>query len=118
MHKSTWKAAIAGSAAGAVNGLFGAGGGMVLVPLLTLLTDLEDREVFPASISIILPMCLVSLSISAWGQPLPWGTALPYLIGGAIGGLIAGIWGNKVPTKWLHRGLGVLILWGGIRYLW
>ena len=38
---------LAGLTAGAINGLFGAGGGMVLVPLLTWLTDLEDAEVFP-----------------------------------------------------------------------
>ena len=30
---------LAGFGAGAVNGLFGIGGGMVLIPLLTLLTD-------------------------------------------------------------------------------
>ncbi len=113
-----WKTALAGSAAGVINGLFGAGGGMVLVPLLTLLTDLEDREVFPASVSIMLPMCLVSLFISAADQAIPWHTALPYLIGSALGGILAGIFGKKIPTVWLHRGLGILILWGGVRYLW
>lgn len=109
--------AIAGAAAGIVNGLFGAGGGMVLVPLLTALSDLEDREVFPASISIILPMCFVTLGISAMGMALPWRDALPYLLGSAIGGVLAGFFGKKIPTVWLHRGLGILILWGGIRYL-
>ena len=117
MRKSHWKTAIAGAAAGIVNGLFGAGGGMVLVPLLTMLTDLQDREVFPASVSIILPMCLVSLSISAMGQGLPWGTALPYLIGSVLGGVLAGLLGKRIPTQWLHRGLGILILWGGFRHL-
>ena len=34
----------AGACAGAVTGLFGAGGGMVLVPLLSLLTDMDDDE--------------------------------------------------------------------------
>lgn len=112
-----WKMAIAGATAGIVNGLFGAGGGMVLVPLLTALSDLEDRAVFPASISIILPMCFVTLGISAMGMPLPWRDALPYLLGSAIGGVLAGFFGKKIPTVWLHRGLGILILWGGIRYL-
>ena len=112
-----WKMAIAGAAAGIVNGLFGAGGGMVLVPLLTALSDLEDRAVFPASISIILPMCFVTLGISAMGIALPWREALPYLLGSAIGGVLAGFFGKKIPTVWLHRGLGILILWGGIRYL-
>ncbi len=42
--------ALAGLGAGAVTGLFGAGGGMVLVPLLTLLTALDDSSVFPCSV--------------------------------------------------------------------
>lgn len=108
---------LAGSCAGAVNGLFGAGGGMVLVPLLTLLTLLKDAEIFPASLSIILPVCLVSLTVTALQTPIPWADAFPYLIGSAIGGICVGLWGKKIPVKWLHRGLGILILWGGIRYL-
>lgn len=108
---------IAGTIAGGVNGLFGAGGGMVLVPLLTWFTDLKDEEVFPSSVSIILPICLISLSITFRSGTVPWGTAIPYLIGSAVGGVFAGIFGKKIPTLWLHRLLGILILWGGIRYL-
>lgn len=108
----------AGICAGAVNGLFGAGGGMVLVPLLVSLTDLQAREVFPASISIILPICFVSLAVGFFSSPIPWGASLPYLAGSAIGGILAGIFGKRIPTLWLHRGLGLLILIGGVRYLW
>lgn len=108
---------LSGLGAGAVNGLFGAGGGMILVPLLTRLTDLEEQEVFPASISIILPVCLVSLSVSAFHGPLPFAQAAPYLIGSAAGGILAGVFGKRIPTVWLHRILGALILWGGVRYL-
>lgn len=110
-------AGIAGFGAGAVNGLFGAGGGMVLVPLLTSAAKLEDDEVFPSSVSIILPICLVSLGFSLMGSSVDWHIALPCLVGSAAGGVAAGIWGRKIPTKWLHRLLGALILWGGIRYL-
>ena len=109
---------LAGALAGIVNGLFGAGGGMVLVPLLTALTDLTEEEIFPASISIILPICLVSLSVTALNGPLPWSQAFPYLLGSAAGGIFAGLWGKRIPVVWLHRGLGILILWGGWRYLW
>lgn len=109
--------AIAGFLAGSVTGLFGAGGGMVLVPLLTALTHLEDDQVFPSSISIILPICITSLIMTAAAGVLAIGPALPYLIGSALGGLIAGLWGQKIPVTWLHRVLGILILWGGYRYL-
>lgn len=114
--KNAVKMGIAGAVAGVVNGLFGAGGGMVLVPLLTALTDLDEDEIFPASVSIILPMCLVSLLLGAQGK-LPWSDALPYLLGAAAGGIGAGLTGNKIPVKWLHRALGALIIWGGVRYL-
>ena len=91
---------------------------MVLVPLLTLLTKLDETEIFPASLSIILPLCLVSLMVTAIHTSLPWAEAVPYLTGSAAGGIAAGLWGKKIPVKWLHRGLGILILWGGVRYLW
>lgn len=108
---------LSGFLAGAVNGLFGAGGGMVLIPLLTLLGNVKEEQLFSTSIAIILPICLVSLAFSAGTSALTFGLVLPYLIGSAIGGLLAGIWGRRIPAKWLHRGLGILILWGGIRYL-
>lgn len=108
---------ISGAVAGAVNGLFGAGGGMVLVPALTGLTDLEEEQVFPSSVSIIMPICLVSLSVTAGQTGLPFGEALPYLLGSIPGGILAAYAGKRIPVKWLHRILGIMILWGGIRYL-
>lgn len=108
--------AIAGAAAGAVTGLFGGGGGMVLIPLMTYLTDLKDKELFASSIAVILPICLTSLALG--NGEVPWRTALPWLTGSALGGILAGMFGRRIPAKWLHRGLGILILWGGWRYLW
>ena len=115
---SYWAMALAGGLAGAVNGLFGAGGGMVLIPLLTMLAGLNPEEVFPASVSIILPVCLVSLLSTALTGTIAWREALVWLPGSAAGGILAGFFGKRIPVKWLHRGLGLLIFWGGIRYLW
>ncbi len=109
--------ALAGAAAGAINGLLGAGGGMILVPLLQKTQNFEENQIFPASVAIILPLCLVSLILTTLNTPLPWKQALPYLLGAVPGGLLAGFWGKKIPVKWLHRALGLLILWGGVRYL-
>ena len=109
---------LAGAAAGTVSGLFGAGGGMVLVPLLTLVARLPEEQVFPVSVSVILPVCLVCLCLLPKGVQIPWETALPYLIGSCAGGVLAGLVGQRLPTPWLHRLLGGLIRWGGVRYLW
>lgn len=107
---------LAGGAAGLINGLFGAGGGMVLVPMLGKRSGISEQERFPASIAIIAPICIVSLLFSPNSQ-LTFRQVLPYLLGSTIGGIAAGRWGQHIPTLWLHRFLGVLILWGGIRYL-
>lgn len=104
----------AGFAAGCVTGLFGGGGGMVLVPLLTLLTDLDAESVFPSSIAVILPVCITALFLS---PEVSFRDALIWLPGSLIGGILAGKYGQQIPVKWLHRGLGILILWGGVRYL-
>lgn len=109
-------AAISGLAAGTVNGIFGGAGGMLLIPLLQKLTDLERDAVFPTSVSVILPICIVSLTLST--TPLPWREGLPYLLGSILGGILVGVTGRRIPVKWLHRIFGAMILWGGIRYLW
>lgn len=114
---SLWKCLLAGLAAGFVNGFFGAGGGMVLVPLLIWLVGLPDKLAFSSAISIILPLCVVSLVIYGRHDMLPLSDALPYLLGGAGGGVLAGLWFQKVPAKWLHLALGALILLGGVRLL-
>lgn len=117
MRYGLLRSALAGLCAGSVTGLFGAGGGMVLIPLLTVLTDIEDRALFTTSLCVMLPVCLVSIAVTALDNSLPWNAALPYLLAGTLGGILAGFFGKKIPGKWLHRGLGLMIIWGGIRYL-
>ena len=112
----TW-CAVAGGAAGLVNGFFGGGGGMILVPLLSGKCGLDRQKAFATSVAIIAPLCALSAAIYWYRGALDFGAALPYLLGSGLGGVAAGIWGRKIPTKWLHRILGVLILWGGVRYL-
>lgn len=107
---------LSGAVAGLINGLFGAGGGMVLAPMLGKKAGITEQERFPTSIAIIAPICVVSLLFSEHRSISFW-QILPYLLGGTAGGIAAGIWGKRIPTVWLHRILGVLILWGGIRYL-
>lgn len=108
---------LAGISAGAINGLFGTGGGMLLVPMLTRSPTLREDEVFPASVAIILPICAVSLLLCRWTEFPAFSDLLPYLLGSALGGVLCGLWGKKIPVLWLHRVLGILILWGGVRCL-
>lgn len=116
-NSATLRFALCGAAAGAVNGFFGAGGGMVLVPLLVHLGRLEDKQAFSSAVCIILPLCLVSIAVYALRGTLEAGSALPYLIGGAVGGVVAGLTFRHIPARILHLALGALIIFGGIRLI-
>ena len=108
---------LGGLCAGAINGLLGAGGGLVLIPLLHGFSKLNEDEMFPSSVAIIAPICVISFLYGSLHTQFSLAGILPYLLGSAAGGILAGLFGRKIPTIWLHRILGILILWGGIRYL-
>lgn len=117
MENKTVSYMIAGTAAGAVSGFFGTGGGLLLVPLLSRLVKTDDQQLFPSSLSIMLPLCITALLSQILRSPFPWKDSLPYLAGSIPGGIAAGLLSRKIPTIWLHRILGIFILAGGIRFL-
>ncbi len=106
---------VAGALAGIANGLFGAGGGLFLVPLLIGWVGMEQKKAFATSIAIILPLSIVSYVLFCMKGGNVWTDALPYLIGGIIGGLISAKLFRKISVIWLHRAFGVLLLYGGIK---
>lgn len=111
------RAALAGGAAGLINGFFGGGGGMVLVPLLAGWCGLGQRKAFATSVAVILPLCVLSAGIYLFRESVELLPALPYLAGGLIGGFLGGRVFKRVNMTWLRRGFALLILWGGARAL-
>ena len=107
----------AGICAGAVYGLLGAGGGMILVPLLSGKCGLDRQKAFATSVAIIAPLCALSAAIYWYRGALDFGAALPYLLGGLMGGLIGGRVFKKLSVKWLRRVFALLILYGGLKAL-
>lgn len=108
---------IAGTAGGLVNGAFGGGGGMVLLPLLTKWSSLSSRKAFATCVAIILPMCCVSTVVYLWQVRPAIGELVPYLAGGVVGGVISGLTFEKVPVRILKLLFGAFLLYGGVRYL-
>lgn len=109
------KCLVAGGFAGLLNGLFGAGGGLVLVPLFIRWLRLEEKQAFATSIAVILPLSVVSFTLFCIQGGNVWHESLSYVLGGIIGGFLSIKLFQGVSTKWLHRLFGALILFGAIK---
>jgi uncharacterized membrane protein YfcA len=109
--------AAAGASAGIVNGLLGAGGGMLLVPMFIGFCKMEKRKALATSVAVIMPLCAVSAAVYfISGSPFP--EKLPYYaLGGLVGGFIGGILLKKLPPLFLIRAFGALMLFSGIKML-
>ena len=112
-----WKLRLTGLAGGAVNGCFGGGGGMVLIPLLCRWCGVEERRAFANCVAIVLPLCALSAAVYAFRGALDLSVAWPYLLGGLVGGLMGGKLFGKVSVPWLRRIFAAFLLYGGVRYL-
>ena len=117
LRGQTWRYLIAGGLAGVANGFFGGGGGSVFVPLLTGYCRLDQRRAFATSVAVILPLCALSAAVYLLRGGLDLSAALPYLIGGTVGGWAGGRLFKGVRLPWLKRGFGALLIWGGLRCL-
>lgn len=108
---------VAGALAGTVNGLFGGGGGIPLLLLLTRWAGMEEKVAFATCVAVILPICAVSAAVLLLRGGVPLVRALPYLAGGLVGGFVGGRLFRAVPAVWLRRVFALFLLYGAWRYL-
>ena len=104
-----------GAAAGIVNGLFGAGGGLLLVPLFMSRCHLPPKTAFATSLCVTLVLSAVSFTVYLIRGNMDLTAAWPYAIGGVIGGILGGIFMKRVRVKWLRVCLAAFLLYGGVK---
>lgn len=114
---SNWPARVAGGAAGLANGLFGGGGGMVFLPILSRWGGLEQRKLYATCVGVIFPVCLVSAGVYLLRGGVSLTAALPYLAGGLLGGWVGGKLYGRVPVKWLKWLFAAFLFYAGVKYL-
>jgi uncharacterized membrane protein YfcA len=95
------KLAVVGTAAGAFSGLFGVGGGTIIVPLLVLWLGYQEREATGTSLAAIVFIATAAAAVQAVYGNVDWGK------GAALGG--AGVLGVLAGT-WLQQRLPVRVI--------
>lgn len=117
LKKEDFLYAAAGASAGIVNGLLGAGGGMLLVPLLISACKMDKKKALATSVAIIMPLCAVSAAVYfISGNPVPK-DLFDYSLGGLFGGFVGGVLLKKLPPLFLIRAFGALMVFSGIKML-
>lgn len=114
---SDWlRGGIAGLAAGLLNGLLGAGGGMVIVPLFEK-AGLKPTQAHATSIAVITPLCVLSAFFYLRGGGFSLRDALPFLPAGLIGAYLGAKTLPHIPQGLLRRTFGAFMLYAAFRML-
>jgi uncharacterized membrane protein YfcA len=111
MPSRRWvKLAVIGTAAGVFSGLFGVGGGTVIVPLLILWLGYGEREATGTSLVAIAAVAGVAvIAQAAYGRvdvPKALLVGIP-----AMGGVILGTWAQqRIPTRMISLLFAALLV--------
>ncbi len=117
MDKDKLKLLLLGLVTGIINGIFGSGGGMVIVPALVFLVGLKDYKAHATAISIILPISIISTIIYFFNSTIPLKLSLYVMGGGLVGSFIGAKFLKKIPANVLRKVFGLIIIYTAIRMI-
>ena len=104
-----------GFVVGWLSGMFGVGGGVIIVPILTLLFGLPQKEAQGVSLFMIIPTSIVGawtqLRLGAVEKPIVPPIALASIVGAVAAAAVA----HRLPGPTLRFLFGLLLLGVGLR---
>ena len=109
------KNSIIGIFTGFVNGIFGSGGGTLLVPILNNIVKLEEHKSHSTALAIIIFLTSASsviyISKGTYDIPLTLKVAIGSIIGGILGAKLL----SKVTGKFLRIAFGAVMILASLR---
>ena len=102
---------ILGLTAGTLSGMFGIGGGVILIPALVFLAGLTQHEAQGTTLAIMLPpIGLLAVMRYYYGGHVRFYIAAFICVGFLIGGLIGANMAEGVHNLVLKKGFGVFLM--------
>lgn len=108
---------IIGISSGIISGLFGAGGGLILVPIFVHYLKLSEKEARATTIFCILPMVIISGIIYSSNNLIDWNLAIKCAIGGIVGSMIGTKLLKNLSNKILKITFIIFLIYVSIKYL-
>ncbi|MEK7391331.1 MAG: sulfite exporter TauE/SafE family protein [Fibrobacterota bacterium] len=109
---------IAGAGTGALMGLFGVGGGFLVVPALVLRGGLAAKVAIPVSLATMALNAASSLAVQIPSGNFRWTFVVPALVAVLVGMEFGGRLSRRLPERALERILGVLLLAAASWLVW
>lgn len=116
-NKKNFFAIIGGLVTGFINGLFGGGGGMIIVPLLSIFLGYVSHKAHATAILIILPLSILSGLFYAYFGTLNLNVGFPVSIGVTIGGVVGAFLLSKLSSKWVVLIFSFVMVAAGIKMI-
>lgn len=104
-----------GLVTGLINGVFGSGGGTILVPGMFFLLKVSEHKSHATAISVILPLSIISAVIYLNHGLIVLNVTLKVIIGGVVGGFIGARLLNKVPENILRKIFAIFMIIAAVR---
>lgn len=111
------KKPIIGFVSGITCGLFASGGGLILVPAIIYLLEVEDRIARATAVLCILPMVITSSIFYYRENYINWEIGIGCAIGGIVGGVIGAKLLKKIPAKYVRVLFTVFLLYVSMKML-
>lgn len=109
------RAAGVGLIAGIAGGLFGVGGGVVIVPALVLWFRLDQHRAHATSLAAIAAIAAAALVPFVADGAVDGGAAFALLGGAGVGAYAGARLMARIPPLWLARGFFVLLVVAAVR---
>jgi uncharacterized membrane protein YfcA len=94
-------AAGVGLLAGFLSGLFGVGGGILIVPGLVLIMGMDQRLAHGTSLAAIVPIALAGVAGYAVAGAVDWPVGALLIVGAAVGAVVGTSALRVIPENWL-----------------
>lgn len=104
------KNSVIGLFTGFINGVFGSGGGTLLVPILNNVLKVEEHKSHSTALAVIIFLSTTSSVIYISKGTFDISLTVQAAIGSIIGGIIGAKLLNKVNGKFLRIGFGVVMI--------
>ncbi len=110
-----------GLVAGILGGMFGIGGGAIMVPVMVLAFGIDQKMATGTSLlAQLLPVGMLGIGVYYKEGNLDWRKGMLLAAGLLVGNLLGAVLANQpwISPQAMRKGYGVLLLLVGARYLW